>query len=481
MAGLTIKTVFAALDRVSGPVKTMQGQVGKYAAAANRATSSIGAGFGRLKGIIGMALGGLTVGAAIHAIDAFAARGDDISDISKRVGMSAEAWQEYVYAAKLADLTSEDLTGVMQKMNNNLGQLKTGTGTLYTNLTKTNPALARQLRTVKDSDQAFSLLMDSIAKETNVQKRAALAQAAFGKSGQAIIDMAGDLNEKRREAHAAGAVISNEDVQNAQRMHNSILRLKSSGMGLLNNVLGRIAASLAPILEKWSAWVMTNRELIGQRIDKVFDGIRSVMSALKEPVRVVFAAFKWLVDRRILFLAGAGIWYMTVAMGALSAAMSGNPIGATILAFEALVIVILVVIRYWKEITGFLISSWNKVNEVFNMPGIRIALAMIAQPLLIILSIIQTIIDLVQGKGAKSFLNLLGPLKGFTDLFGLTKGGGQVGTPVSPNMAGAGGGNWQGNLQIAGAPPGSKYSGGGTAAPAVTLKTGSAFARGFTQ
>ena len=305
MAGLTIKTVFSAVNKMTQPITTMQSQVGKFASAANRATAGMSAGFGRLRGVIAGALGGLTVYKALGAITGFASKGDDILDVAKRLGLSAEALQEFQYAANAADLSAEDLTGVMQKMNNNLGQLKMGTGTLYTNLVKTNPQLARQLKIVKNSDEAFTLLMAAIKAETDVTRRAALAQAAFGKSGQAIIDMAGDLNEKRKEARAAGAIVSNEDSKAAQRMHASLLLLKASGTGLLNNVLGRIARALAPLLEKWSAWITANRELIGQKINEV-------IGKIVEVVRKAYEIFKKLND----FMGGHFVRNMLIATAA---------------------------------------------------------------------------------------------------------------------------------------------------------------------
>ena len=229
---------------MTGPMAGMQKGVNRFASNARRASGGMSAGFGRLRSIVGGVAAALATGAAAKAISDFGTRADDVSDISKRLGLSTEAWQEFSYAAKAADMTSEDLTGVMQKMNNNLGQLKQGTGSLFTNLKKTNPQLALQLKHTTSTEQSFQELMDAIAGETDVQKRAALAQAAFGKSGQAIIDMAGDLNAKRAEAKASGSLISDADIKSGQELHNTLIRLKASGMGILNTVIGRLAVSL---------------------------------------------------------------------------------------------------------------------------------------------------------------------------------------------------------------------------------------------
>jgi len=70
MAGLTIKTVFSAVNKMTQPITTMQSQVGKFASAANHATAGIGAGFGRLRAVIKGALVGLKFGSVIKGFDA---------------------------------------------------------------------------------------------------------------------------------------------------------------------------------------------------------------------------------------------------------------------------------------------------------------------------------------------------------------------------------------------------------------------------
>ena len=468
---LAVQTVFSALDKMTGPMAGMNKGVARFAQNASRAGAGVGRSFGGMAGMIRTVSAVIATGAVAKAIGDFAAKGDDISDVSKRIGLSAEALQEFQYAAKAADLTSEDLTSVLQKMNNNMGQLGQGTGTLYAFLKKSNPQLALQLKHTENSETAFQTIMDTLAKETNVQKRAALAQAAFGKSGQAIIDMAGDLNAKRKEAREIGAVIPEDEVRAAQELHNSLLRLKASGASLINMVLGKLVKHIGPIVDKINKWIAANKQIIGQKVEQAFGMIRDAFRFIGPFLKVALDLFLGL--KPVLPYVIAGIVALTVAQWALNVAMDANPVGAIILSLTALVAIVIIVIRYWKEITDALTKGWNKVNEVFNKPGIRIALALISQPLLFILGVIQTIIDLVNGKGAKAFLNLLGPLKGVSDLLGITKGGGQI--PVSPNTtsvaaaASGGGGNWQGRLDIAGAPAGSSYRGKGTAAPAVTL------------
>ena len=221
MAGkFTLATVFEAVDHMSGPAKTMEKNVGHMA---DKKRS-----FSGLKGIIAGAIGGLTVAGALHEITEFAEKGDEISRTSRALGMSAEALQKLRYAAHLADVPAETLTGALKKMNLNLGQLATRQGALYTHLSRTNPALARQLYATKDSNKAFLLLMDAINHTSNAQERAALTVAAFGKSGQemlplimegsGIADM-GEEAQKSRPCHVRQHGEGGGEVQRQSQAH----------------------------------------------------------------------------------------------------------------------------------------------------------------------------------------------------------------------------------------------------------------------
>ena len=122
--------------------------------------------------------------------------------------------------------------------------------------------------------------MDSIAKETNVQKRAALAQAAFGSSGQALIDMAGDLAAKRKEAQAQGPSSRTRTWPPGAALHASLIKVKAAFTGITNTVFGKIAASIGPVVEKFNGWILANKDIIGQKIDTVFKAIGNVFAKL---------------------------------------------------------------------------------------------------------------------------------------------------------------------------------------------------------
>ena len=116
---LAVQTIFSALDHVTGPMANMERNGARYSRSMQRHGAAIGASFGRLRGFVIGAAAALTTGLAAKAVKDFADHSDEVARMSNILGLTATAWQEMTYAAKMADLTSEDLAGAMKKMNNN--------------------------------------------------------------------------------------------------------------------------------------------------------------------------------------------------------------------------------------------------------------------------------------------------------------------------------------------------------------------------
>ena len=233
--------------------------------------------------------------------------------------------------------------------------------------------------------------MNAIAAETDVSKRAALAQAAFGRGGQEIIDMATDLNEKRKEARASGSLISEEDQRAGAALHATFIRLKASGMGFLNGVLGRLARVIGPILEKWSAWIVANRELIKQRIDQFINGI---VTAVRTAVKIwkawgpsilimvgAFVALKGamqitaLVKNVSIGIRGAGAALQLLAKGGkvatvmqmlFNGSLFACPITWIVLGIAAVIAIVVLLVRNWDKVVAVFKAAGRWIAQAFR-------------------------------------------------------------------------------------------------------------------
>lgn len=443
MAGrrFTLSTVFDAVDRITGPTKTIFGRVGRQAGQANKAVARISGGFRVLRRFALAAGAAVTTGAIAKGIVSFAERGDEIAKTARMLGLGAEALQELRFAAERSGISTEQMNTGLRMLNNNLGQLKAEQGSLYSYLRRTNPELARQLRTAGDSEQAFMMLVEAIGEQETASGKAALAQAAFGRSGQEIIKMTAagvdGLEALRAEARRYGDIITDDAAAGSERFIDALTNAKAALRGLRNQGLAPLLEKLTPVIQRFADWVAANRELIRQRIQEAFEKIGRALQNARPHLETARKVFAWMRDNMELVI--AGILTLKAAQWGLNAAMAANPVGAVIASLVALAAVTLVIIRYWDEITAVLRKVWNAVNRVFNNPALRIAMALFAQPLQMILGTIQAIVDILSGRNVwQALANMTGPFKGILDAVGITKGSGRWNeptrtTPVSPN------------------------------------------------
>jgi hypothetical protein len=212
------------------------------------------------------------IGAGITALgiatQKTAEAGDQYAKTARVIGMTAEAFQELNYAAKMSGI--DNLEGSLQKLNKSISDLKNGSGTLTTYLKQNDQQLLNQLKNVSSNEEAFNLLMNAIKKAPNEFQKAGLAQAAFGKSGQELILLANEGAEGiatlREEARKYG-VISNEAAANSEAYLDAQERLKTALSGIsieltsglmpcLTNTINKIADSIASI-DNWETLLKT--------------------------------------------------------------------------------------------------------------------------------------------------------------------------------------------------------------------------------
>lgn len=214
------------------------------------------AGFGKAAGIAGAAIAAAFVGVGIAAaasikgaIDA----ADEMSIAAGKLGVGTEALSKLAYAAKLSDVSFEQLQGGLKKLSVNMAEAAgKGAGkaadafrALGITVTETNGRL-------KGSDVVFAELAAKFGEMEGGAEKAALAVALFGKSGTDLLPL---LNAGREglagmvaEAEALGIVISERTGKAAEEFNDNLDRLRVAAGG----VSVQLAAGMLPALESVS-------------------------------------------------------------------------------------------------------------------------------------------------------------------------------------------------------------------------------------
>lgn len=189
-----LRALTERLEKVNAPFKQIGKDFGRFSEAAGLSGFQKGlSGFGgALKGVasevfsLGAKLAGIGVAAGFAlftvvrgAVDA----GDKLAEMADRVGLGVDAYASLGFAAAQADVDQEQFNGAMDQFSKRLGEAKAGGGGMLEFLKKVSPVLADQIKHAKGTEAAFSLMTDAMSRIEDPSKRAALAAAAFGKSG----------------------------------------------------------------------------------------------------------------------------------------------------------------------------------------------------------------------------------------------------------------------------------------------------------
>ena len=246
---------------------------------ANRTFRAIGRSSGRAAKSIAK-IG--TVGAAAAAAGLakltldYAKQADELAKFSKQTQFGVESLQELEFAADRAGVGAETMRKAIEKLSKNVGDAKADTGTLKTILDKTSPSLLEAAKNTTDTEQALMLFLGAIRELPDASQKAALANAAFGRSGLKVIRLADDgadaLEAYREEARRYGLITATQAAA-AEKFADEQTNLTASLVGLRNEIGGELLPVLTPYVERLKEWVVANRGLISSKIVSVVEGI----------------------------------------------------------------------------------------------------------------------------------------------------------------------------------------------------------------
>lgn len=242
-------------------------------AAFGTAVAAVGAG-------VAGALTAMTVAALNYA--------DEMGKAAQKSGISVEAFSAINYAAKLADVSTQELTASFEKLGKALvdsqdPNSKQAAAFEYLGV-KTKDASGK----LKDSEAVFKEVSEAISKLPDGASKSAVAMDIFGKSGANLIPLlnggAQGLADMREEAERLGVVISEQTARAAENFNDNMTRLKNGTMafGLA------IAETLLPTLDVLAQTMIANAKN-GEDFKRFSQGIGEVFKfVVKVGAGVIF-------------------------------------------------------------------------------------------------------------------------------------------------------------------------------------------------
>ena len=367
MAGrFSIEAVFKAKDRLTAPISKMQNRITKFTRSmerglrkANRAVGKLGAALG--KGVkAGAAIAVASITAVGLALNKTADSADALAKQSRRLEWPIEELQEWKFVADQSGVSSEQLDSALGAFSKRLGEAKAGTGPMVAGLKKIDRQLLRQMIQTTDVSEAFEIYIGAMRDADSATKKAALANAAFSRSGLNLVDIsknsAAQIGALRKEQRENG-VLTMKQAEAAEAYNDAVGSLKRTMAGFMQSVLVPLMPLLTDIARTIREWAVANKELVSGKILKfgrdVVDNWQTIVKWAKR-IGIALGVF---VGLSIVLKTLIGILTL------VNLVLAANPIVLIVLGVVALTVaiaaLIALIIKNWPAITAFFVDLWE--------------------------------------------------------------------------------------------------------------------------
>lgn len=309
----------AELSKMEGALEENNSKASKFGDTLRKVGETLG------KGIVAAAQATATAIAAVGA--AAVAAGKQIFDLTKssgeyadellttsaQTGVSAEALQEWGYAARFIDTEVDTITKSMAKNIKSMKAAQDGTKLSVEAYEKLGISIVNADGSLRDGQEVYFEVIDALGRMENETERDALAMQILGKSAQDLNPLikAGSDELKRlgKEAHDMGVVLDEEalgalgdfddtmqriDAQTEAIGRNlavTFLPAVSSVMEGVQDVLGTISTSLKDGIQP------EDIKTIGSAIsEKLVEGISTISEYLPDIIETVTSMLTELVS-----------------------------------------------------------------------------------------------------------------------------------------------------------------------------------------
>ncbi len=377
-----LKSVNEALDK---PNAVALGRVGSaFDNVAARARSGLGAISSWLPAL--GALGSVASLAGLCSMTRRSTEGyDGLSMAAQKLGATKGDLAVWRYGARLMNVESEALEKGLVKLNKTMYDSATGKNKDVAALfVRMKIPLRDSAGQVKNVSNSLEDIAEAFKNTSNPATQTAMAIALFGRTGADLIPFLskgrGGIAELRVEMKRYSG-LTDEHRTSFERLDTAYKQLDKAGSGLASRLSGAIAPGLIRAVEWTTNWIVANRELIAQalerkvaKIGQAFDIVaKAGESLLAVPFVADFlkgvdagTAFDIVVGGLGLTMAGpvfAALQIVTKGIWAMNAALLTNPF---VLVAAAVAAAAYAIYANWGPITAWFDEQMTAVREAFD-------------------------------------------------------------------------------------------------------------------
>lgn len=156
---------------------------------------------------------------------------NDIERQSKLIGVSSEAFQQWQYAAKMADVSNESLNTGLKFLARNMEEASQGTGDAAKWFQAMGISVKDASGNLRPLDQMMGQVADKFASWEDGPRKIAISMALFGRSGQDLVPLmnqgAAGIQKYMQEVKKLGGVLSDDLLQAGSKVEDQFKRLET--------------------------------------------------------------------------------------------------------------------------------------------------------------------------------------------------------------------------------------------------------------
>jgi hypothetical protein len=230
------------------------------------------------------------IGAAVAAVEHSLQVFDQFSKAAQKVGIPTEQFSQLAYAAKLSDVSVEDLTSTLAKLAKNQVAAASGNKEMADNFKTLGVNVKNSDGSLRSTNDVFGDLADLFQNLPDGAGKTAIAIALLGKSGANAIPLLNggrdSLKELSDQAEAFGITVDKATGESAEHFNDNLVKLGSAAEGFG----AQLAKDLLPALNQYSDALVDGAQKEGgfkSAADTVADALKYVVIGVGTAVAVV--------------------------------------------------------------------------------------------------------------------------------------------------------------------------------------------------
>lgn len=230
-------------------------------------------------GLAGAGGFGLLIDRSLETADAIGKQADAL-------GLTTDQYQELIFVADKAGISQNQLNSNMLAFVKRVGEARAGGGPLLTFLRKYDQQLVQNIVNSGSQAEALDIVSEAIRNATDAADRAAIANAAFSRSGIGMVNAlrggSDALEEMRQRARDLGLIIDESLIRDAERAGDQLATLSD----ILRIKLTAAIVEAAPQIEALAEGFIAALQAVTEFFDYI-NGNVSEIDVLKEEIHLL--------------------------------------------------------------------------------------------------------------------------------------------------------------------------------------------------